>query len=151
MKCFSVPSKTYNKVSISQYSMVRTRLPHKNHPLVACITNLNDDLKVSPHLFTPPSPINMTTMTRFHTQFPPAVPQSKPHESPHLLAQTELTPLPFPQYTNKDILRCTFSTIRTYNQAKLKEFCYRSINVQVSIQDITKERRLCMKSLTPNA
>ena len=52
-----------------------------------------------------------------HSFFLPLVPQSKPQGSPHLLPWAEVTLLPFPERTNKDILKCTFSNSLNYNYA----------------------------------
>ena len=51
-------------VSIEQYCIV------ENPSLWACIATPNDDFKICPNLFAHPNPINMTNMTRHHTQFP---------------------------------------------------------------------------------
>ena len=118
MICFTVPSKTYNKVLINHYYIARLpSFPIKMTPrLVACIVTSKDDFKESSHLFAPLNPINMTTLSRRHPYFPSiTMPTKRTSGSPHLLPQVELTPPPLPQHINKDVLKCTFSTSLTCN------------------------------------
>ena len=146
---FSSPSNTIN----FQYYLMRTPFPHKNCPPLW--------LALSPQMMTlkrPPTFCSSKSHKYDNYDKAPDIVSSY-HQSHKanlkvVLAyspQAELTPPPLPQHTNKVILKCTFSTILTYNQAKLKKLCYRGINVQLTIQDMTKEDRLCMKSPTPDA
>ena len=55
--------------------------PHKKKSLPLFLDLPYDDFKIpSPYLFAPPSPINITTMTRHHAQFSPT--SSPPKTNP---------------------------------------------------------------------
>ena len=119
---------------------------------MACIATPDDDFKASPHLFASPNPKTMTTMTIHYTLFPLTTSSTKKISRQSLFKkQVELTPSTLPQHTNKDISKCTFSISLTSNYSNVKVLCNWGINVQVSIQDITKEGRLCMKSSAPQS
>lgn len=65
IKTFTVPSKTLNKVlKKNQYYVVRISI--KNCPSHCELPTQMMTLKRLHHLFTPPSPINVTTITRHH-------------------------------------------------------------------------------------
>ena len=87
-------------------------------------------------------------MTRHHTYFPllPLIPQSKPQGSPLLLPPGCTNSLPSPSTHQQKYFK-----VYLYNQENLKNLYNQSINVQVTIQNITKEGRLCMKSPAPEA
>ena len=129
IKSFTVPSKTYNKVSVQHYYIAGPSSPLKLSPppLVP-----SESIPIS-LLLQIPNRINMTNMTRHQTQFPLTTSPTK-QTSRH----SSLVPSPLPHNTNKSMLNCTFPKNLTYNQANLKELCNQGINVQVTIQDITK-------------
>ena len=73
---------------------------------MACIAPSNDDFESFPTSLL----LWQLWQGTIHTFLLPLVPQNKPQDSPHLLPQAELTLPPFPQHTNKDILKRTFAT-----------------------------------------
>ena len=99
-----------------------------------------DKFKLS-FLFAPPGPINITTMARQHTRF-------RPTPSLFTCHQAKLTPQVRSPLTYKQhLLNCTFSQSLTNNQANLLETYNQGIQVQITMKDIKKDDRLCMKSL----
>ena len=77
-----------------------------------------------------PSPLNIETTIRHHTQFPltPSFP-GKPHQAICLPpGQTNISSLP--QHTNRHLLKCTFSKSLTYKQANLKQPYNQGMKVQ---------------------
>ena len=65
------------------------------------------DFETSPHLFAPPGPIIMTTMTRHRTKFPP-------NPSPPSQTSSTNSP-PLPRHTNKNFFKCILSKSLTHN------------------------------------
>ena len=94
--------------------------------------------------------INMTTVTRPHTQFPPTPGPARKASLPgcSLASQTEVTPHPYFD-TPINLLKCAFLKNLTHNWWNLQEPYNQGIQVQVSTKDNKKEGRLCMNSLPP--
>ena len=105
------------------------------------------------YLFAPVSPINMTAMKRYHTQFfPTPGPLKETFLSGYSIAH--LPPiitylLLLPRNNDKNLLKSTFSKSLTRNQAK--EPYNQGIKAQVTAIDIKKEDSFRMKSLTSEA
>ena len=83
---------------------------------MACIATPDDEFKAFPaSMLLQILYIWQLWQGIIHSFLLPLVPQSKPQDSPHLIPQAELNLPPFPQHTNKDILKSTFSTSLNYN------------------------------------